>query len=162
MRPVATGAVSRGLDLADFGTRVTAQDFDWVRRALGLERWNIYGESYGITVAITLMALYPGTVRSAVPDSLYPPDPVPLRSSTVSEARDAFFAHCAQDEACSTSLVYRAAWRIQFDSNSENDCAGRKKSTRLCGACRSGKIDDGRNKKTMGRLLRASPASHHT
>jgi pimeloyl-ACP methyl ester carboxylesterase len=97
-------AVSRGFDLADFGTRVTAQDFDWVRRALGLERWNIYGESYGTTVAMTLMALYPGTVRSAVLDSLYPPDPVPLRSSIVSEARDAFFAHCAQDEACSTSF----------------------------------------------------------
>jgi pimeloyl-ACP methyl ester carboxylesterase len=94
-------AVGHGLDLGDFGTRITAQDFESVRRALGFKRWNVYGESYGTTVAMTLTALYPNTVRSAVLDSLYPPDPVPLRSNAVGDARDAFFALCAHDQACS-------------------------------------------------------------
>jgi pimeloyl-ACP methyl ester carboxylesterase len=97
-------AIRRGIDPRDFGTSVTVEDFEWVRQALGIERWNVYGESYGTAVAMTLMALHPDTVRSAVLDSVYPPDPVPLWSTVVSDARDAFFAHCARDEACSTSF----------------------------------------------------------
>jgi pimeloyl-ACP methyl ester carboxylesterase len=97
-------AIRRGIDLKDFGTRVTAEDFEWVRQALGIEQWNVYGESYGTAVAMTLTALYPDAVRSAVLDSIYPPDPVPPWSAVVSDDRDAFFAHCAQDEACSASF----------------------------------------------------------
>ena len=97
-------AVRRGIDPADFGTTVTVEDFEWVRQALRIERWNVYGESYGTAVAMTMLALHPGAVRSAVLDSVYPPDPVPPWSSVVSDARDAFFAHCARDEACSSSF----------------------------------------------------------
>src|SRR5215831_15644947 len=97
-------AVGRGLDLRDFGTRVTVEDFERVRQALRVERWNVYGESYGTTVAMTLVALHPNAVRAAVLDSIYPPDPVPLSSTTVSDARDAFFAYCARDKVCSTSF----------------------------------------------------------
>jgi pimeloyl-ACP methyl ester carboxylesterase len=96
-------AIGRGLDLRDFGTRVTAEDLEWVRKALQIERWNVYGESYGTTVAMTLVALHPDTVRTAVLDSIYPPDPVPLWSTIVNDARDAFFASCARDNVCSTS-----------------------------------------------------------
>src|SRR5262249_5588550 len=65
------------------------------------------------TVAMTLVALHPEAIRSAVFDSLYPPDPVPLWSTIVSDARDAFFAHCSRDSVCSTSFpdlaeTYRA------------------------------------------------------
>jgi pimeloyl-ACP methyl ester carboxylesterase len=97
-------AIRRGIDLKAFGTRVTVEDFEWVRQALGIERWNVYGESYGTAVAMTLVALHPEAVRSAVLDSIYPPDPMPLWSAVVSAARDAFFVHCAQDEACSASF----------------------------------------------------------
>jgi pimeloyl-ACP methyl ester carboxylesterase len=97
-------AISRGLDLRDFGTRVTAEDLEWVRKALQIERWNVYGESYGTTVAMTLAALHPDTVRTVVLDSIYPPDPVPLWSTTVNDARNAFFANCARDKICSTSF----------------------------------------------------------
>jgi len=102
-------AIRRGIDLTDFGTSVTAEDFEWVRQALGIERWNVYGESYGTTVAMTLLALHPGAVRSAVLDSVYPPDPMPLWSTVVRDARDALFANCARDEACSTSFPDLAA-----------------------------------------------------
>jgi pimeloyl-ACP methyl ester carboxylesterase len=97
-------AIGRGLDLKDFGTRVTVEDFEWVRQALRIERWNVYGESYGTAVAMTLVALHPEAARSVVLDTIYPPDPVPLWSTIVSDARDAFFANCARDEVCSTSF----------------------------------------------------------
>lgn len=96
-------AVRRGHDLDDFGTRVTAEDLDAVRQALGLTRWNLYGESYGTAVAMTLMALHPETIRSVVLDSLYPPDPMPLFSENVRDARDALFALCAAEVACAAA-----------------------------------------------------------
>lgn len=83
----------RGIDLDTFGTAATIEDFEWVRRALGVERWNVVGESYGTTVAMTLLARHPDSVRSAVLDSLNPPDAyfgMPW-SARVALAREAFF-----------------------------------------------------------------------
>jgi pimeloyl-ACP methyl ester carboxylesterase len=102
-------ATARGFDLKDFGTSVTVADFEWVRRALGVERWNVYGESYGTTVAMTLVALHPDTVRSAVLDSIYPPDPRPMQSTNVADALDAFFRYCAGDQACAAAYPDLAA-----------------------------------------------------
>lgn len=104
----------RGIDLDDFGTATTVEDFDQVRQALGIERWNVVGESYGTTVAMTLMARHPGTIRSAVLDSLYPPDPLPAWSARFTEARDAFFALCEHDAICAAAYpdlaeLYRQA-----------------------------------------------------
>jgi pimeloyl-ACP methyl ester carboxylesterase len=96
-------ATAHDFDLKDFGTSVTVADFEWVRRALGIERWNVYGESYGTTVAMTLLALHPDTVRSAVLDSIYPPDPRPMNSANVADALDAFFRYCASDQACAAA-----------------------------------------------------------
>ena len=94
-------ATARGIDLDGFGTASTAEDFDMVRGALGIVRWNVVGESYGTTVAMTLMARHPGTIRSAVLDSVYPPDPLPPWSARVASARGAYFAMCAEEAACS-------------------------------------------------------------
>jgi pimeloyl-ACP methyl ester carboxylesterase len=102
-------ATARGFELKDFGTSVTVADFEGVRRALRLERWNVYGESYGTTVAMTLVALHPDTVRSAVLDSIYPPDPRPMHSANVADALDAFFRYCAADQACAAAYPNLAA-----------------------------------------------------
>ena len=82
------------IDLDTFGTVATADDYEWVRRALGISRWNVIGESYGTTVAMTLLARHPAAIRSAVLDSLYPPDTyfgMPW-SERVASARDAFLS----------------------------------------------------------------------
>lgn len=102
-------SIAHGFDLKDFGTRVTVADFEWVRRALGIRRWNVYGKSYGTTVAMTLMALHPDTVRSAVLNSLYPPDPRPMQSANVADAEGAFFRYCAGDQVCAATYPDLAA-----------------------------------------------------
>jgi pimeloyl-ACP methyl ester carboxylesterase len=102
-------ATTHGFDMREFGTSVTVADFEWVRRALGIERWNVYGESYGTTVAMTLVALHPETVRAAVLDSIYPPDPRPMQSANVADALDAFFRYCAGDQACAAAYPDLAA-----------------------------------------------------
>ena len=102
-------ATAHGFDLKDFGTSVTVADFERVRRALGIARWNVYGKSYGTTVAMTLVALHPETVRAAVLDSIYPPDPRPMQSTNAAEALDAFFGYCAGDQACAAAYPDLAA-----------------------------------------------------
>jgi len=100
-RDAATG---RGVDLNHFGTTITADDFDWVRRALGVTQWNVFGESYGTTVAMTLAVRHPSTVRTLVLDSVYPPDPVPPRMTIHEAARQSFFRACAVDAAGCAAL----------------------------------------------------------
>ncbi len=98
-------AKAQGIDLDDFGTSVTVEDFEQVRRALGIARWNVVGNSYGTTVAMTLMARHPKAIRSAVLDSVYPPDLVlPPWSVRVAAARTAFFGMCEQDPACAVAF----------------------------------------------------------
>jgi pimeloyl-ACP methyl ester carboxylesterase len=58
---------------------------------------------------MTLAALHPEHIRTLVLDSLYPPDPIPPRSVLAKSALEAFFATCAQDQACSTSFPDLAA-----------------------------------------------------
>jgi len=107
---------ARGVDLNTFGTATTVEDFEWVRRALGIVRWNVVGESYGTTVAMTLLARHPESIRSAVLDSLNPPDAyfgMPW-SARVARAREAFFAACQTNPTCSApypnlATLYRQA-----------------------------------------------------
>lgn len=95
-------AAAQGIDLTGFGTSVTVEDFDRVRQALEIERWNLFGVSYGTTVAMTSMARHPETVRSAVLDSINPPDPIlPPWSANVANAVEAFLAFCGADASCS-------------------------------------------------------------
>ncbi len=108
-------AVSRGIDLVDFGTVVTAEDFESVRRALGIARWNVFGVSYGTTVVMTMTALPPETIWSAVFDLVYPPDPVlPPWELNVADAREAFFAACDTDSVCRAASPDAGAstWRV--------------------------------------------------
>jgi pimeloyl-ACP methyl ester carboxylesterase len=100
-------AIAHGIVLRDFGTVVTAQDFDMVRRALGVTQWDVFGVSYGTTVAMTLMTRYPDTIRSAVLDSVDPPDPLlPQDSINFANARVAFFAACEGDTACAAAYPH--------------------------------------------------------
>ena len=84
-------ARAHGIDLNDFGTAVTAEDFEHFRQALGIARWNVVGEFYGTTVAMTLMAHHPEPIRTAVLDLLICLT-VPPSWTRAAEARAAFFS----------------------------------------------------------------------
>jgi pimeloyl-ACP methyl ester carboxylesterase len=96
---------ARGIELDTFGTAATADDYEWVRQALGIKRWNVVGESYGTTVAMTLLARHPEAIRSAVLDSLNPPDRyfgMPW-SERVASARESLLAASRPD----LTTIYR-------------------------------------------------------
>jgi pimeloyl-ACP methyl ester carboxylesterase len=64
----------RGIDFSIFGSSQSAGDIDDLRRALGVEEWNIYGISYGTRLALTVARDHAEGVRSLVLDSVYPPE----------------------------------------------------------------------------------------
>ena len=94
-----------GVDLSMFDTPTVAQDVEDLRVALDVDEWNIFGASYGTTVALEVLRQQPGTVRSAVLDSAYPTDVGP-GSDLVANADRAFetlYAGCAASAACSAA-----------------------------------------------------------
>jgi pimeloyl-ACP methyl ester carboxylesterase len=92
--------IRQGIDLSDFGVAVTANDLDWVRRALGIARWNAYALSSGTPAAMALAAVHTAAVRSLTLVAPVAREPTPRRSNIFAAARDALFAACARDAAC--------------------------------------------------------------
>lgn len=62
-----------GHDFNRFTTTINARDAIDLMRAMGAERWDVYGVSYGTRVALEMMRLAPQRLRAAVLDSPYPP-----------------------------------------------------------------------------------------
>ncbi|MFB9994805.1 alpha/beta fold hydrolase [Deinococcus oregonensis] len=56
-----------------FNTTQAALDIHWVRRALGYDQINIYGNSYGKRLAQELLRRAPGHVRAVILDSVIAP-----------------------------------------------------------------------------------------
>ena len=93
-----------GLDPAWFGTPVTAADFEDVRQALGIKRWNVYALSYGTAVAMTMLAQRPAHLRAVVLDSVFPPDPLPMTlPQSFGRALALLFAACRAQPACAAA-----------------------------------------------------------
>jgi pimeloyl-ACP methyl ester carboxylesterase len=89
-------------DLKLYSTPTAMDDFDEVRAALGYEKVNLYGGSYGSTAALAYLRQYPQRVRTATILGVAPPDmklPLPVIKG-VQGAVDRVFADCAAEEKC--------------------------------------------------------------
>jgi pimeloyl-ACP methyl ester carboxylesterase len=89
-------------DPTQYTTSVAIKDFERARQALAVSQWNLYGGSYGTRVEQHYMRKYPNSIRTAVLDSVVPPQlnlgpEIPLRSQ---DALNALFERCEQDEVC--------------------------------------------------------------
>jgi pimeloyl-ACP methyl ester carboxylesterase len=89
-------------DVAQYNTSAFVADIDAVRDALGYDRINLWGGSYGTRVAQEYLRRYPLHVRTMVLDGVVPPD---FRISLdIWPTRDAALAHsfaaCAEQASC--------------------------------------------------------------
>lgn len=85
-----------------FTTTVAVRDLEAVRQALGAERINLYGVSYGTRVAQHYLRRYPQRVRTVVLDGAVPPQVV-LGADMALDAQQTFnaiLARCERDAAC--------------------------------------------------------------
>jgi pimeloyl-ACP methyl ester carboxylesterase len=94
--------VREGVNLAAYTSAASAADVNDLRRALGYDKVNLYGVSYGTRLALTVLRDFPDIVRAAVLDSAVPLQ-INLYSDVAASAERAFrtlFDGCAADRAC--------------------------------------------------------------
>jgi pimeloyl-ACP methyl ester carboxylesterase len=68
-----TRLVGDMIDLKSFNSLENAADIEDLRIALGYERLNLYGVSYGTLLALHYMQMYPQSLRSVILDGIVPP-----------------------------------------------------------------------------------------
>lgn len=93
-------------DVREFTTAAFVEDLEAVRKALGYEKVNLYGGSYGTRVAQAYLRAHPDRVRSAVLDGVAP---MGMRvglemGADAQPSLDALFAACADEPACKKSF----------------------------------------------------------
>jgi pimeloyl-ACP methyl ester carboxylesterase len=95
-----------GIDLDMYNTRASADDVADLRVALGIDRWNLFGVSYGTTLALQTLRAHPDGVRSVVLDSVYPTTVSGGSERLVAGADRALgvlYAGCAADPRCAAA-----------------------------------------------------------
>lgn len=93
-------------DPSQYTTESAARDLDEVRAALGYERVNLLGVSYGTRAALTYLRLFPERVRALVLDGVVPPDMAigATMGRDGQRALDLIFDACAADGACAAAF----------------------------------------------------------
>jgi len=93
-------------DVRQYTSAVAADDLDDVRQALGYDQVDLYGPSYGGTLAQYYLRQHPDRVRVAVMDGATPVDlPVFEHMAGSSQAAlQRLIARCQSDAACATAF----------------------------------------------------------
>ena len=65
---------TKGIDLSAYNTVENAADLKDIVKLLGYEKVNLYGASYGTRLALVAMRNHPEVVRTAILDSVLPPE----------------------------------------------------------------------------------------
>ena len=89
-------------DLRQYATWIAVRDVEAVRAALGYERLNLWGASYGTRAALEYLRQFPQRVRSVVLDGVAPAD-MALPASFAVDAQagiERLAAACAADAVC--------------------------------------------------------------
>jgi pimeloyl-ACP methyl ester carboxylesterase len=89
-------------DVAFYTTSLAVTDLERVRAALGYERINLYGASYGTRVAQQYLRHYPGRTRSVILDGVVPVELALGFTSALDAERSLgdILARCRGEEAC--------------------------------------------------------------
>lgn len=92
-------------DPALYTTTQMVEDLEAVRAALGYDRINLYGVSYGSRAALVYLRSHPERVRSAALHGVVPTDMrTPLHHAADSQrSLDLLLAECDADEACKSA-----------------------------------------------------------
>ena len=94
-------------DLRQYTTSVAVRDLDAVRVALGYQRINLYGGSYGTRVAQHYARRYPAATRTVILDGVINPQEIlgPAIAIDAERALERILRRCADDSACSKAFT---------------------------------------------------------
>ena len=101
----ANRLAGEGIHLASYNSAENASDVNDLRIALGYDKLDLYGISYGTKLALTIMRDHPEGVRSAIIDSIFPPQ-VTNNDAPINFERslNVLFKECAADDACNKAF----------------------------------------------------------
>ena len=93
-------------DLTLYTTTIAMDDIDEVRAALGYDKINLFGGSYGTRAAMVYLRQHPKSVRTVMlqgvsPTNMYLPSDYPVQTE---RALQGVLAECAADEACNKAF----------------------------------------------------------
>jgi pimeloyl-ACP methyl ester carboxylesterase len=94
-----------GIDLSAYNSAEMAADVNDLRAAMGYDKVNLFGVSYGTRTALTVMRDYPLIVRSVVLDSAIPLEVNLLGEDAAgaSQSLNLLFERCAEDSDCNAA-----------------------------------------------------------
>ncbi len=94
-----------------YTTTLAADDLDDVRAALGYDKIDVYGTSYGGTLAQYYLRQHPDRVRLAILDGATPLDVAVMErmAANSQHALDLLIARCAEDQACHVAFPQLAS-----------------------------------------------------
>ena len=111
---------AEGLD-ADtrfYTTTESIKDLEEVRKAMGIEKWNLLGISYGTRKALTYVKLFPKAIRSVILDGVVPQQEALAFSheKNLVSALQKQFQQCQKQQACADAFgdVEQQMWQL-FD-----------------------------------------------
>ena len=89
-----------------YTTQAAASDLDQVRQALGYQKINLLGISYGTRLALAYLRQYPTRARTLTLDGVSPTDWElgPHNPANAQRSLDLIFAECAAQQACSAAF----------------------------------------------------------
>ncbi len=104
-------ALAAERDLTQYTTPILVDDVDEVRAALGYDKLNLIGGSYGSRAALVYLRRHPESVRTVVIEGIAPTDArIPLTFARDAQAAlDALLAECAADADCAAAFPDPAA-----------------------------------------------------
>ena len=85
-----------------YTTSVAIKDLELIRKALAIPQWNLMGASYGSRVELHYLKKYPKSIRTAVMDSVIPPEYSlgPAIAMESQRALEKMFEACRLDDDC--------------------------------------------------------------
>ena len=98
--------VRSGIDLSAYNSAQSAADIEDLRRALKLDKINLYGVSYSARLMLDVMRSYPAGIRSVVLESTLPPEANydEVGVDGVVRTLNELFAACRGDADCGVSF----------------------------------------------------------
>jgi len=103
--------LSKKSDLRYYTTSIAVRDLDDVRRALGYERINLFGNSYGTRVAQHYARRFPRSTRALILDGVINPEIVlgPAIAIDAERALERILKRCTADTSCAKAFTNPAA-----------------------------------------------------
>ena len=108
---------AEGIDLAGYTMVETIDDVETARQALGYERINLYGNSYGTRLEMIYQWRYPDSLHRVVMVAVNPPGRLIWDPANMDALIEEYSRLCAQDVACSARTDNLAETMRQVSSN---------------------------------------------